>query len=196
MVQRGVVWYSTVPYVAALSMQTHGCACLWKRCVRYVAVCCSVLHCVALCCTALHCVALRCTALHCVAVCCTALHCVAVCCTALHCVAVCCAALHCVAVLQTVAVWCSVLSREIQGFLARKLHFLRDKYTGVTVSAEIATPPISTNSRNSNSSVQIQINPKSQFELVLRDTKKFECLDLVEFVVVAFSVESVVIWQA
>ena len=40
------------------------------------------------------------------------------------------------------------------------------------------TPP---NPRNSNSSVQIQIQPNSQFEFVPRDTKKSEFLDLVDF---------------
>jgi len=42
----------------------------------YVALCCTLLHCVALCCTVLHCVALCCTVLHSVALCYTLLHCV------------------------------------------------------------------------------------------------------------------------
>jgi len=61
-----------------------------------------------------------------------------------------------------------------------------------TDSTEIATPPKSTESRNSNSSVQIQIKPKSQFEFVLRDTEKPEFLDLVDFKGVAISVETVI----
>jgi len=39
----------------------------------------------------------------------------------------------------------------------------------------------STTSRNSNFSVQIQIKPKSQFEFVLRDIKKSEFFDMVDF---------------
>jgi len=42
-----------------------------------------------------------------------------------------------------------------------------------------------------NSSVQIQINSKSQFEFVLWDTEKSEFLDLVGFEVAAFSVETI-----
>jgi len=45
----------------------------------------------------------------------------------------------------------------------------------------IATPPKSTKSRNSNSSVQIQMKPKSQCESVPRDTEEFKFLDLVDF---------------
>ena len=41
-------------------------------------------------------------------------------------------------------------------------------------SIENATPPKSTKSRNSNSSVQIQIKPKSQVEFLLRDTETSE----------------------
>jgi len=62
----------------------------------------------------------------------------------------------------------------------------------MTDSTEIATPSISTKSRKSNSSVQIQIKPKSPFEFVLRDTENSEFLDLVNFEKVAVSVESVV----
>ena len=36
----------------------------------------------------------------------------------------------------------------------------------MTYSTEIASPPESIKSKNSNSSVQIQIKPKSQFEFV------------------------------
>jgi len=66
-----------------------------------------------------------------------------------------------------------------------------DKVT-LTVSTPIATPPKSTKSSNSNSSVHIQIKPKSQFEFVPRDTEKSEFLDLVDFGGVAISVETVV----
>ena len=59
-----------------------------------------------------------------------------------------------------------------------------------------ATPPKFTKSRNSNSLVQIQIKPKSdwksQFEFVPRDTEKSEFRDLLNFGEVAFSVETVI----
>jgi len=42
--------------------------------------------------------------------------------------------------------------------------------THMTDSTENASPPLSTRSRNSNFSVQIQIKPTSQSEFVLRDT--------------------------
>jgi len=51
----------------------------------------------------------------------------------------------------------------------------------MTVSTENASTPKSTKSRNSNSLVQTQNKPKSQFEFVLRDTEKLEFLDLVDF---------------
>ena len=41
----------------------------------------------------------------------------------------------------------------------------------MTVSTENATPPKSTKSRNSNSSVQIQLNPKSKCQFVPRDAE-------------------------
>jgi len=52
--------------LAALNMHdsSRGCAVSLLRPTKYVAVCCSVLHCVALCCTVLHCVALCCTMLN------------------------------------------------------------------------------------------------------------------------------------
>ena len=49
-----------------------------------------------------------------------------------------------------------------------------------------AIPPKSTESRNLNSSVQIQIKPTCQFECVQRDTEKFEYLNLVDFGDAAF----------
>jgi len=61
----------------------------------------------------------------------------------------------------------------------------------MTLPTENATPPKSTKSRNSNSSVQIQIKSKSQFEFVPRDTEESKVLDLVDFGVVAISVETV-----
>ena len=62
----------------------------------------------------------------------------------------------------------------------------------MTVSTENATPPKSTKSRNSNSLVHIQIKSKPQFDFVLRDTEEFEFLDLVDFGVVAISLETVI----
>ena len=60
----------------------------------------------------------------------------------------------------------------------------------MTNSTEIGTFSKSTKSRNSNTSVQNQIRPKSQFDFVPRDTEKSEFLDLVDFVGVAISVET------
>jgi len=57
-------------------------------------------------------------------------------------------------------------------------------------SAQNATPPKSNKSRNSNSSVQIHIKPKSYFEFVLRDSKESEVLDLADFGDAAFGVET------
>jgi len=62
----------------------------------------------------------------------------------------------------------------------------------MTDSAGTATPLKFTKSRNSNSSVQIQITPKSQSEFVPQDTEESEFLDLVYFGDVAFSVGSVI----
>jgi len=60
-----------------------------------------------------------------------------------------------------------------------------------TVSTDRATHRKSTKSRDSNFPVQIQIIPKSQFEIVPRDTEESEFFDLVDFDV-AFSVETVI----
>ena len=64
---------------------------------------------------------------------------------------------------------------------------------GMTDSTENATPPKSTESRNPNSLVHIQIQPKSQFDSVPRDTEKSKSLDLVDLRDVAFSVETVIV---
>jgi len=61
----------------------------------------------------------------------------------------------------------------------------------MTDSTENATRPKSTESRNSNSSVHIQIKSKSQFEFVPRDTEKSEFAELVDFGSVAISVGTV-----
>jgi len=66
---------------------------------------------------------------------------------------------------------------------------LRNCHT--TVSTENATPPKSTKSRNSNSSVHLQIKPQSQVESVPQDTKNSEFFELVDFGDAAFSAESV-----
>jgi len=60
----------------------------------------------------------------------------------------------------------------------------------MTVSTEDAATPKSNKCRNSNSLVQIQI--KSKFEFVPRDTKESEFFDLVDFGGAAFSVETVI----
>ena len=61
----------------------------------------------------------------------------------------------------------------------------------MTVFTENATPLESTKPRNSNSSAQIQIRAKSQFEFVPRDTEESEFLDLADFEGVAISVKTV-----
>ena len=70
-------------------------------------------------------------------------------------------------------------------------YILWDVYDMVN-STESTTSPKFTKSRNSDSSIQIQIRPKSQFEFVPRDTEKSEFLDLVDFGDVAFSVQTVI----
>ena len=50
----------------------------------------------------------------------------------------------------------------------------------MTVSTENAIPQQSTKSNNSNSSVQIQIQPRSRFECAPKDTEESEYLDLVD----------------
>jgi len=59
----------------------------------------------------------------------------------------------------------------------------------MALSTENAAPPKSATSRNSNSSVQIQIKSKSQFELVPHGPEKSEFLDLVDFWGAAFSMK-------
>ena len=55
-----------------------------------------------------------------------------------------------------------------------------DESATVTVSTKIATPPKSTKSRNSNSSVQIQTDPKSENQfVVMRDSEEYQFFDLV-----------------
>jgi len=62
------------------------------------------------------------------------------------------------------------------------------------VSTENATPPKSSKSKNPNFWVQIQSEPTSQFEFGPPDNEKFEFLDLMEFVDVAFSMANVMGW--
>jgi len=61
----------------------------------------------------------------------------------------------------------------------------------MTVSTENITPQIH-QIQKLNSSVQIQLTSKSQFEFVLRDTEESELLALVDFGGVAISVETVI----
>jgi len=63
----------------------------------------------------------------------------------------------------------------------------------MTDSTENATPPKSTESRNSKSVVQIQITTKSQSEFVPRDTEEFGFVDMVDCGNVAFTVENVIV---
>jgi len=62
----------------------------------------------------------------------------------------------------------------------------------VTLSSDNVMTPKSTETRNSNSSGQIQIKSKSTFDSVSRDIENSEFLDLADFGGVVFSVESVV----
>jgi len=59
----------------------------------------------------------------------------------------------------------------------------------MTDSTENATPPKSTESRNSKSLLQIQIKNKSQSEFVPRNTEEFEFVDMVDFGNVAFTMK-------
>ena len=61
-----------------------------------------------------------------------------------------------------------------------------------TDSTAHAAPPKPTKCRDSNSSLQIQIQPKSQFEFVPWDAEESGVLGLVDFGDVACSVESVI----
>jgi len=63
----------------------------------------------------------------------------------------------------------------------------------MTISTENATPLKSSESRNSNSSEQIQMRPRSQFEFVLWDTEESKFFDMVGFGDVAFSLETVTV---
>ena len=63
----------------------------------------------------------------------------------------------------------------------------------MTVPTKIATPPKSTKSRNSNSSVQIQTDPKSEDQfVVMQDSEEFWFFDLVDFRGVAIPGETVI----
>jgi len=62
----------------------------------------------------------------------------------------------------------------------------------MTDSTENATPQKSSRSRISKFTVQIQIRLKSQFEFAPRDTEESEFLNTVDFVGVAFSVETAI----
>jgi len=64
----------------------------------------------------------------------------------------------------------------------------------MTVSTEIATPPKSTRSRNSNSSVSRGTDSNWDLGLIWIFTKEFECLDLVDFGGVAFAMETAIIF--
>jgi len=60
----------------------------------------------------------------------------------------------------------------------------------MTIFTENATHLKSTKSKNSNSFVQIQIKPKSEYDFVLRDTEESELFHLVDFGGVVFSEET------
>ena len=62
----------------------------------------------------------------------------------------------------------------------------------MTVSTKNATPLKASKSRNSDSSVQIPIKPKSQAEFVPRDAEECEFVDLAGFEDAAFSMEAVI----
>jgi len=62
----------------------------------------------------------------------------------------------------------------------------------MTVSTEVATPPTSTKSRNSDFSVSRGTNSQWDFGLIWIFTEEFEFLDLVDFGGVAISVKTVI----
>jgi len=59
------------------------------------------------------------------------------------------------------------------------------RFFAMTVSTKYVAPPKSSKSRNPNSSVQIQIGSKSQFEVAPRDTEEFEFVGSADFVGIA-----------
>ena len=65
-------------------------------------------------------------------------------------------------------------------------------FSPMTLSTEKATPPKSTKSRHPQSSVQIEMKPKSELEFVPRDSEESEFLDLMDYENVAFSLETVI----
>jgi len=87
--------------------------------------------------------------------------------------------------LQLSAWCCNGSVRDIRGHTFRWQHYTTD-------FIENALPQKPTNSKNSNSSVQIQIKPKSQFEFVRWDTEKSSFSNAVDFGYVAFSVKTVI----
>jgi len=78
------------------------------------------------------------------------------------------------------------------GGVGRRDEMRRERNRDMIVSTENATPPKSSRSRNSDSSVQIQTEPTCQFEFVPRYTEKSGFLDLIDVGDVAFSVETVI----
>jgi len=93
--------------------------------------------------------------------------------------------------LQHTATHCNTLHH---GATHIKTHALRLKYqfTSMTVSTENATHPKSSKSRNSNSSVRIQIGSNISIWIVPRNTEKSKFLDLLDFGDIAFAVETVI----
>jgi len=65
----------------------------------------------------------------------------------------------------------------------------------MTDSTENAVPPKTTNSENSNSSVQCQIVPNFQFVFVPKDVEESQFFDSVDFGGVSLLVESVLYWH-
>jgi len=63
----------------------------------------------------------------------------------------------------------------------------------MTDSTENVAPLKSTTSRYSNFTVQIQIEPESQFEFVPRDNEESEFFDLVDFWDVAIAVDTIIL---
>jgi len=98
-------------------------------------------------------------------------------------------ATHCNTLQHTATHWSRKINLTHPCWVEKSNDIQSKSQLSMTDSTENTTSPKSTQIRNSNVSVQIQIKPKCPSEFVPRDTEESESLDLVDFGDVAFSVK-------